>query len=92
MSVPAGVQQPRPPRLFVADDILSGRVRLDGYPFRYILIVPSMTTSLGVAFGGRAGTNALLDTVLSASELLESQGWELVSIDHGGSMVCLRRR
>jgi len=34
----------------------------------------------------------LLDTVLSAAELLEAQGWELVSVDHGGAMVCLRRR
>jgi hypothetical protein len=90
--VPAGAQAPRPPRLFVADDILSGRVRLDGYPFRYILIGPSVSSSLGVTFGGRPATNALLDLVLSAAELLESQGWELVSVDHGGAMACVRRR
>jgi hypothetical protein len=89
MTTPA---QPRPPRLFLADDILSGRVRLDGYPFRHILVVPSMSTSLGAAFGGRAGANSLLDMVLSAAEFLEPQGWELVSVDHGGAMACLRRR
>jgi len=40
---------PRPPRWFVADDILAGRVNLDGYPFRYIYvsIPPAITTPFG---------------------------------------------
>ncbi|HYN93430.1 MAG TPA: hypothetical protein VES42_06245 [Pilimelia sp.] len=29
---------PRPPRWFIADDILAGRISLDGYPFRYIYV------------------------------------------------------
>ncbi len=30
--------QPRPPRLFRADQILNGQVRLDGYPFPHIAV------------------------------------------------------
>jgi hypothetical protein len=79
----------RPPRVFAADDILSGRVNLHGYPFRYIVVRPSGTTGLATALAG--GEVALVDLVLSAAELLESQGWELFSIDHSASVACLRR-
>jgi hypothetical protein len=83
---------PRPPRLFVADDVLAGRVTLDNYPFRYIVLGSGITSALSAGFGGRSGANAMLDKVLSAAEVLEARGWEVVSVDHAGTMVCLRRR
>lgn len=83
---------PRPPRLYIAEDILSGKVRLDNYPFRYICIGPGVGTALSAGFGGRSGANAMLDQILSAAELLESRGWELVNVDQGGTVACLRRR
>ena len=67
----------RPPRLFRADEILSGRAVLDGYPFRYVLIGPNASAAFGVALGGRSGANNMLDLVLSAAELLETRGWQL---------------
>jgi hypothetical protein len=76
----------------MAEDILSGRISLDGYPFRYVCLTISPSTALGSAFKGRAGANNLLDHVLSAAELLEGHGWELTSVDNGGTMVYLRRR
>jgi len=81
----------RPPRLFIADDILAGRVRLDGYPFRYIIIGSSPTRALGTAFGGRTGANQMLDMILSAVEFLEERGWTLVTVDQGGTVAIMRK-
>ena len=102
LGLPASVQRmsapphrpttPRPPRLFVADDVLTGRVTLDNYPFRYILLGSGLTSALGAGLGGRSGANAMLDKILSAAEFLETRGWEVVSVDQGGTVVCLRRR
>lgn len=81
----------RPPRVFRADEILSGRVVLDGYPLRYIVVAPPVSSVIGAGLGGRSGTNAMLDLVLTAVEFLEGRGWQVVSIDQGGSVACLRR-
>jgi hypothetical protein len=84
--------KPRPSRVFRADDIATGRAVLDGYPFRYIVLGPSMSvsTALGAAFNRSAGENAMFDEVLTAVEYLETRGWELVSMDQG-FVACLRR-
>lgn len=68
-----------------ATDILSGRWVSDGYPFRYVVIWH------GKEWVARA-RNKMMDTVLSAVETLEAQGWELVSVDEAVSVACLRRR
>lgn len=86
--------QPRPPRIFVANDVLTGRVSLHGYPLRYIYLTPSFSSvwrkgSAGYRFG--TGNNGPADELLSAVELLESQGWEVVTIDIQGHVACLRR-
>ena len=84
--------QQRPPRIFTAEEILSGRVSLDGYPLRYVCIGLTPSAALGTALSGRSGANTRLDEVLSAAEYLEGRGWEVVSIDQGGTLVYLRRR
>ena len=82
----------RPPRIFQAQDILSGRVSLDGYPFRYICLSLSASAALGTVFSGREGANYRMDQLLSAAEFLETRGWEVLNIEHGGTLVYLRRR
>jgi hypothetical protein len=82
------VTLPRPPRWFVADDILAGRVDLDGYPFRYIYV--SIAPSVITPFSGR-GYAAKVDGVFSAVEMLESRGWELVNFEQSGQIAYLRR-
>lgn len=83
MTQPPGQLQ-RPPRLFRADYVLSGQVRLEGYPFRYIALTAE----------GHLGNQAF-DVVLSAVELLETLGWELVNLtdnDYHTPIAFLRRR
>jgi len=82
----------RPPRIFQAQDILSGRVSLDGYPFRYVCLSLSTSMALGTAFSGRSGAEARMDEILSAAEFLETRGWEGVTIDQGATLIFLRRR
>lgn len=67
-----------------ASDILSGQWTSDGYPFRYVVIWH------GKELVARA-RNKMVDTVLSAVEALEDQGWQLVSVDEAVSLACLRR-
>ncbi|GAA2506327.1 hypothetical protein [Winogradskya humida] len=79
---------PRPPRRFVAEDVLAGRVNLDGYPFRYIY--------LGIPYRldfrlGDVGELARVDVVMSAVELLETRGWEFLHFLEGGQLAFLRR-
>ena len=83
---------PRPSRVFRANDIATGRAVLDGYPFRYIVVGPSMSVSTAVnaAFNRAAGENTMFDEVLTAVEYLETRGWELVSMDQG-FVACMRR-
>lgn len=79
---------PRPGRWFLADDILAGRIDLDGYPFRYVYVTvpPAVTTP----FSG--GTYAAqVDAVFSAVELLETRGWEVVNFEGSGKVAYLRR-
>jgi hypothetical protein len=76
---------PRPPRWFIADDILAGRVSLDGYPFRYIYV--SVAPSFAAAFAGAA----LADAVMTAAEFLETRGWQVVNFEQGGQIAYLRR-
>jgi hypothetical protein len=82
----------RPPRIFTAEQILSGSVSLDGYPLRYVCISLGTSAALGTALSGRSGANTRLDEVLAAAEFLEGRGWEVVTIDQGGTLVFLRRR
>ena len=83
---------PRPSRFFRANDVLAGRVTLDSYPFRYIVVGPAMSTSsaIGATFNRAATENSMFDEVLTAVEFLETRGWELVSMDQG-FVACLRR-
>ena len=67
-----------------ATDILEGRWTSTDYPFRYVVIWH------GKELIAKA-RNRMMDTVLSAVETLEAEGWELVSIDEAVSVACLRR-
>ena len=80
---------PRPPRWFLADDILTGRVNLDGYPFRYIFV--SVSASVSAVLSGRAGHAGRVDAVFSAVEMLEARGWELVNFEQSGQIAYVRR-
>lgn len=82
---------PRPPRVFEAADVISGRVSLDGYPFRFIYLVISFSSFYADTKIHPSDLGAV-DQLLSAAELLESRGWEVASVDHGGKLICLRRR
>ncbi|WP_433530646.1 hypothetical protein ACQPYA_00390 [Micromonospora sp. CA-263727] len=85
--------QPRPPRIFAADDILAGRVSLDAYPFRYIYITPSLSSvfSARSTYRFKTGNNGPPDEMLSAVEFLETRGWEVVTVDVSGHVTCMRR-
>jgi hypothetical protein len=83
---------PRPPRRFFADDVLTGRVNLDQYPLRYILLTPTPSAILGNTLKFGAGMLVEIDKILSAAEFLESRGWEVVTIEQGGMVAFLRRR
>lgn len=63
-----------------------------GYPFRYIYLTPSASSLFsGGGFKLKTGNNGPPDQLLSAVELLETQGWELVNVDISGHAACLRR-
>jgi hypothetical protein len=79
---------PRPPRWFIADDLLAGRVNLDGYPFRYIYI--SINPTITTPFSG-SGHAVRVDAVFSAVEMLETRGWELVNFEQSGKVAYLRQ-
>lgn len=76
--------QPRPRRFIRANDVLSGQWTGEGYPFRYVVIWHNKEIVTKVR-------NSMIDTVLSAVELLESRGWQLVTLDESMSQACLRR-
>ena len=80
---------PRPPRWFVADDILAGRVNLDGYPFRYLYV--SITPSITTPFSGGDAYAARVEALFSAVEVLETHGWEVVNFEMSGKVAYLRR-
>jgi len=84
--------QPDAPRLFVAGDILAGRVSLDGYPFRHVCLCPFSTSDVRPGRDTREEVDGRLDLLLSATELLETRGWELVNVDHLATIACLRKR
>lgn len=73
-----------PRRLIRATDVLEGRWTGDGYPFRYVVVWHNKELV------ARA-RNAMMDTVLTAVEMLEYRGWELVTLDEAISVACLRR-
>ena len=81
---------PRPPRWFSADDVLAGRVNLDGYPFRFIYLTGDPSGG-GIRFSGPADQRAGIDRVFSASEVLESRGWQVVNFEDHGKIAYLRR-
>ena len=70
--------------MIAAADVLSGRWNSHEYPFRYVVLWQSKEL---VA----RSRNKMMDTVLSAVEVLEDQGWELASVDEAVSLACLRR-
>ncbi|WP_261164504.1 hypothetical protein [Microbacterium sp. Marseille-Q6965] len=74
----------RPARMIPAKDVLEGRWTGDGYPFRYVVVWHSKELVARYR-------NQMMDTVLSAVEVLEGRGWELVSVDEAVSLACLRR-
>jgi hypothetical protein len=78
---------PRPPRLFTVDDVLEGRANLDHYPVRYISL-----GTFAAAVLGTSGLNKQIDRMLTAVEMLESRGWELVTLEQNGRLAFLRRR
>lgn len=82
---------PRPPRWFIADDILAGRVDLDAYPFSFIYVTGSPREMLSAPRAGRDAYHALVDRVFSAAELLEARGWQVVNFEGAGPQVYLRR-
>ncbi len=75
----------RAPRMIPVDDVLSGRWTPADHPFRYVAIWHRKELV------ARA-RNDMMDRVLSAVELLEDQGWELVTVDEAVSVAVLRRR
>ncbi|MBN1174577.1 MAG: hypothetical protein JXA67_20590 [Micromonosporaceae bacterium] len=83
--------QPRPTRVFTTSEVLSGRLSLQGYPFRHIYIVLPASAVFGGAFSWSKGNEGMVDQLLSAVEVVESQGWELVCIGQDGRMACMRR-
>lgn len=76
---------PRPPRWFIADDILAGRVNLDGYPLRYVYI------SVNPTIIDPSGHAVRVDAVFTAVEMLEARGWELINFEQSGKVAYLRR-
>ena len=82
---------PRPPRWFSADDILSGRVTLDGYPLRFVYITAQPSEGVRITLAGAATLAGAVDRVFSAAELLESRGWQVVNFEGGGKVAYLRR-
>jgi hypothetical protein len=83
--------RPRPPRHFYAEDVLAGRVSLDGYPFRHVALTVRPGSVLTGALKLGSGFNDNVDVLLSAVEWLEPRGWELVSVDQV-TIAYLRRR
>ena len=77
--------------MFFSDDILDGRVNLDQYPFRYILIRPAPKALMGMAFSFGGNQLVEIDKVLTAVELLETRGWELLAVEQGGLVAIVRR-
>lgn len=68
-----------------AADVLSGRWSSAAHPYRYVVIWHGK--ELVARF-----RNRMMDTVLTAVETLEDQGWELISVDEAVSLAVLRRR
>ena len=83
--------QQRPPRWFSADDILAGRVTLDGYPFRFVYLSGEPPEGFRVTFAGASSHQATVDRVFSACEFLETRGWQVVSFEQNGKVAYLRR-
>lgn len=74
----------RSPRMIPAADVLSGRWNSANHPYRYVVIWHGKELMARYR-------NRMMDTVLSAVETLEEQGWELVSVDEAVSIAVLRR-
>ena len=87
----AVMSQQRPPRWFSADDLLNGRVSLDGYPFRFIWITATPSGGgINVVSGGPSARAARVDMVMSAAEMLEARGWRVVNFEDHGQIAYLR--
>ncbi len=85
------MSQQRPPRWFSADDLLNGRVSLDGYPFRFVWITATPSGGgLRVVSGSQSAQAARVDMVMSAAEMLEARGWHVVNFEDRGQIAYLR--
>jgi len=85
---------PRPARWISAEDVLNGRVSLDAYPGRYVLLHPLPSSGPRIVWNGRQQNEAYADLLLSAVEFLETRGWELVNLDRSEHILnaVMRRR
>lgn len=85
--------QPQPPRIFSAQDILSGRISLDGYPLRYIYVAASFGSMFSAQSTYRfvARDKEPAEQMLSAVEFLETRGWEVVTVDIKAHVTCMRQ-
>lgn len=81
---------PRPPRWFSAQDVLSGQVNLDTYPFRFIYMTGNPSGG-GIRVVTASDQRANVDRVLSACEVLETRGWQVVNFEDQGKVAYLRR-
>jgi hypothetical protein len=75
------VNAPAPGPIFDVFAVLNGAVDLRSYPRRTLVL--SSPTPGGVVFGAEAYERSIFEPVLHLAngiEILESQGWELVSV------------
>lgn len=91
MPIMSAMTLPRPPRMFFADDILSGQVNLDGYPFTFLRITPYPQEMMTAPRKGREAYLMMIDKVFSAAELLETRGWQVVNFEGSGELAYMRR-
>jgi hypothetical protein len=83
--------QPRPPRVFLAHDLLTGKISLDNYPFNLIYLIGDWSQIARNEYGLLRSQLPTVDGLLTAAELLESRGWQVISSEGHGDMLLLRR-
>jgi hypothetical protein len=78
----------RAPRVLTAEDVLAGSVSATDLPYRYVMLTTTIATRMAI---GTAANIRMLDTMFSAIEVLESQGWLLVRLNENMLFAVLRR-
>ena len=80
--MPVTLPHPQPqPRIFPAEHVLSGQVDPRVYPVAFICVVGALTSAYDQRTTG---------LVMAAAELLESQGWQVVSFVENGTQHSLK--